>query len=300
MNLLLQKSYRLGLLIIVLLISVTLYSQPYLDIFQTKYVYSPDAGIHKQSNIRNTFSFMNAQLNLPLIFKKDSSMLVFNPILENWQVNVASQPYLPNAVTSLALPLYFIKPLSQKWSITITPTLRWNGSGHPLFKKEFLQLGGFSLLSFKKRPNLSYRFGIYYNSEFSGPFFMLLAGIDWKINSKNNLFGVLPGMITFEHKAADWLYYGATFRAITNSYAYALQGTLTPRTPFIRIDENQLGFFAAAYIKKRIVLQAEAGHSIIRKFRFGLKDAPEKYSNTEKTRDNLYVSATLAYRMRFR
>lgn len=300
MNQILQYSYRLGLSIIVLHISVTLYSQPYLDIFQSKYVYSPDAGIHNQSNIRNTFNFMNAQLNIPFVFKKDSTMLVLNPILENWQVKMESQPNLPNSVTSLALPLYFIKPLSEKWSITITPTLRWNGSGHSLLKKEFLQFGGFSFLSFKKRPNLSYRFGIYYNSEFSGPFFMLLAGIDWQINKKNNLFGVLPGMITYEHKAADWLYYGATFRAITNSYAYAIQGTLTTRTPFVRIDENQLGFFAAAYIKKRIVLQAEAGHSIMRKLRLGIKDAPEKYSNTEKTRDNLYVSATLAYRMRFR
>lgn len=283
-----------------LFFSGSLIAQPYIDIFQSKYVYSPDAGIHNKKNLLNTFTFINGQLNLPLVFKKDSSMLVFNPILENWHVNVSSQQDLPNNVTSLALPLYFIKPLSKKWAITITPTIRWNGSGNSLLKKEFLQFGGFSFLSYKKKANLIYRFGLYYNSEFSGPFFMLLAGIDWQINKKNNLFGVLPGSITYEHKAAEWFYYGATFRAITNSYAYNIPGNSTPKSTFIRIDENQLGFFAATYIKKRIVILAEAGHSIMRKFRFGIVDAPEKYYATEKTRDNLYISATIAYRMRFR
>lgn len=275
-------------------------AQPYLDIFQSKYVISPDAGFHNKENIRNTFTFINGQLNLPFVFKRDSSMLVFNPILENWQLNMSSQPDLPNNIHSLSLPLYFIKPISVKWSITITPIIRWNGYGNSIIKKDFLQFGGFSFLSYKIRPNLSYRFGLYYNSEFSGPFIMLLAGIDWQIDKKNNLFGVLPGMITYEHKATDWLYYGATFRAITNSYLVSRTTNLISKKTFVRIDENQLGLFAAAYIKKRVAITTEAGHSILRKLRLGEIRGSEKFNATDKTRNNLYISATLAYRMRFR
>lgn len=163
-----------------------------------------------------------------------------------------------------------------------------------------MQFGGIGLFSYKRNPNLTYRIGAYFNSEFSGPFLMLLAGIDWKINMNNNLFGVLPGMITYEHKATDWLYLGATFRAITNSYKVGPPSNTAYKNPFLRIDENQSGIFAAAYFKKRIAITLEAGHSILRKIRLGDMNGSTKYYSMDKVRNNLYLSGTVAYRIRFR
>lgn len=300
MNLLPKNTGRFILLLILVNSSTRLYSQPYLDIFQSKYVYSLDAGIQNPTDQPNKYNFKNIQLNLPYVFKKDSSMLIFNPILENWHLTIYAQPGIPKNIHSLSLPLYFIKPISKKWSITITPTIRWNGYGSSIIKKEFVQIGGFSFLSYKKRPNLYYRIGLYYNSEFSGPFFMPLAGIDWQINKKNNLFGVLPGSMTYEHKASSWLFYGATFRAITNSYVMGPQSSNNKNKPFIRIDENQLGLFASAYLKKHVVFSIESGHSILRKIRSGETHSDIQYNSKEKVQDNFYGSATIAYRLRFR
>ena len=58
-------------------------------------------------------------------------------------------------------------------------------------------------------------------------------------------------------------YYGANFRAITNSYKKT-QG-------YWRIDENQLGLYLDTYLSKNLVFNVEAGHSIYRKIRTGIK-----------------------------
>ena len=75
---------------------------------------------------------------------------------------------------------------------------------------------------------------------------MPLAGIDWKINARNNLFGILPGNLTYEHKINEHFYYGANFRAITNSYAKS--------NGYWLIDENQLGLHLDTYLTKNLVL----------------------------------------------
>jgi hypothetical protein len=72
---------------------------------------------------------------------------------------------------------------------------------------------------------------------------MPLVGLDWKINAKNNLFGVLPGYMIFEHKVTPRFYYGFAFRALTNSY---LEDTgdmaLFDRGKYyLRIDDNPFG-----------------------------------------------------------
>lgn len=83
---------------------------------------------------------------------------------------------------------------------------------------------------------------------------MPLAGIDWRINARNNVFGILPGNLAWEHKVTGRFYFGATFKAITNSY---LSGVLNNNSYFMRIDDNQLAIYADVYVAKHIVLTLE-------------------------------------------
>ena len=83
-----------------------------------------------------------------------------------------------------------------------------------------------------------------------------------KFQTLNNLFGVLPGRLTFEHKLTNRFYTGATFRAITSSY-HLNNGH------YLRIDDNHITSFLDCYLSKRIVLTGEAGYGIVRKLRSG-------------------------------
>jgi hypothetical protein len=125
------------------------------------------------------------------------------------------------------------------------------------------------------------------NNEFFNVFVMPLAGIDWKINDRNILFGVLPGSLTYEHRINTHFYYGANFRAITNSY-YTAPG-------YWRINENQLGLYLDTYVTKTIVLNIESGHSLFRKVETGIKHISKRNADVN---DNFYFKLSLAYRIR--
>jgi hypothetical protein len=108
------------------------------------------------------------------------------------------------------------------------------GNGSETFGfKDNNQAGGAVLLTYKKHPDLKYKFGLFYNREFFGNFFVPLAGIDWKINNRLQLFGVLPGNLVLERKV---------------SRRFLLRRFLPRRHPhltamgfekFLRIDDNQ-------------------------------------------------------------
>lgn len=289
---------KLIIILFILFIGQTSNCQPYLDLVNIRYQNSPDAGVWRRENTANHFQYFNTSFNFPLIFKKDSSMIVFSPFYDCWNIKIQSLPDLPKTIQSLAMPVSLIKPLSRQWALTTTIIPRWNGYRKKMFDNSF-QIGGAILASYKKQRNLTYKFGIYYNSEFSGTFIMPLLGIDWQINEKNNLFGVLPGHLVFEHKVNKRFYWGGSFRAITNTYQ-AGYVNLSAIPKYVRIEDNQLAIFADFYFHKNIAVNLEAGHSVFRKFRFGIENADPKYYFSEKMNDNILLKASLAYRLRFR
>lgn len=282
---------RNGFLIILLFGALQLCAQPYLDIAAVKYQYSPDAGAFRRNFQSNHFTYSTAALNIPLVFK-DSSILLLGPSAEQWNIRSAAFPDVPNDLKGLALPLTFVKPLNELWTGTFLFVPRWNGSETFHFKNNN-QLGGAVLFTYKKSNALKYKFGLYYNHEFFGNFFMPLAGIDWAVNNRLKVFGVLPGNLVVERKVSRQFYYGVSFRAITTSYRY---GDLKK---FIRIDDNQLQAFADWYLTKNVVLNAEAGHSVFRRFRTGTRDGDRKYEMKDKFRDDVLFRVALLYRMRF-
>src|SRR6478672_1007935 len=209
-------------------------AQPYLDLASVKYQYSPDAGGFRRSFQPNHFTYSSAVINIPLVFK-DSSVLLFGPSAEHSRIWSTALPGLLS-LKGIAIPVTFVKPLNPTWTGTVVLIPRWNGSETFHFKND-QQIGGALLLTYKKSLTLKYKFGLYYNREFFRNFFVPLAGIDWKINNRLQLFGVLPGNLVLERKVTNHFYYGATFHSITTSYRY---GDLKK---FLRIDDNQLQAF---------------------------------------------------------
>lgn len=270
----------------VILLSQKTSAQPFLDIVNLKYSTSPDAGVINQNNNRVTVQYLGVGTNLPVQFKNKKDAIIFSPFFEKWSVlisNANRQHYY-----SIALPVTLSKTIpNSHWSFLITGIARLNDSS--INKKTEMQAGGALVVNYKRNKNLTWKLGLYVNNELFGLFVMPLVGIDWRINEKNNLFGLLPGNLTYEHKINKRFYYGATFRAITNSYANT--------AGYWRIDENQLGLYLDGYVTKNMVLNVEAGHSLFRKIRTGVKQV----SKTDAAvNDNLYFKIGLAYRVRFK
>lgn len=260
-------------------------AQPFLDIVNVKYSNSPDAGLFNQNKNDLELQYFSLSTNLPVQFKNKKDALIFSPYFEKWWSQVNKNTRQDH--TGIALPVSFIKSITKtKWSIVLTAIARMNDSS--IGKKSTVQIGGAFIASYKRNEKLTWKLGVYVNNELFGVFIMPLLGIDWKMNERNNLFGILPGNLTYEHRISKRFYYGANFRAITNSYGNT--------SGYWRIDENQLGVYLDTYLAKNFVLNMEAGHSVLRKIRTGVKD---RWRLDAKVNDNVYIKLAIAYRVRF-
>jgi len=286
---------KIILLPFITLIKVVLYSQPYLDLVKLNYTYSPLNGVNdKKSPLQS--NFFTADVTLPIELKKGGDAIIINPFFTN---NTGQVSTIDFHVTSKALLIGFLKKdIFPNWNLLSSFIVRRN-TEVDIETDDNWQYGGIILATWKKNEDVSFKFGMYYNREFFGNYFMALVGLDWKIDSKNNLFGVLPGYMIFEHKVASKFYYGFAFHAFTNSYREQIIDPLSGGSNYLRIDDNPLGIYADTYLSKKIVLSAEAGYTILRRYRYGYK-YDDIHFKTDYKNDNFYVKASLAYRLRLR
>lgn len=270
-------------------------AQPYLDVGKLGYYYTPSPG--KATGIRSQLYSIN--VTLPIELKKGGDAIILNPFLDR---NHARSGDRDLRVGSTGIMAGFLKKgIASKWDLMAGVIVRKNKEVEEGLGNDW-QAGGLVLATFNQNESRSFKFGAYYNREFFGNFLMPLIGIDWKINERTNLFGVLPGSMVVERKVSPGFYFGAAFRALTNSYRLrtidpCFSGDCSAKK-YLRINDNQLGLFGDVYFLKRIVFSAEAGHTIMRKYRFGVK-GDKLHTYTDFENDNWYVKGMLAYRLRF-
>jgi len=272
--------------------------QPIIDLAKVSYAYTPANGLNKKVDPLYSHIY-SLNITLPIELKKDGDAFIINPFFDHANGKVSTNNF---QVTSKGVLIGFLKKdLFQNWALLSSFILRQNKqTGNDL--SDDWQYGGIILTTWKMAPLISFKFGLYYNKEFFGNYFIPLLGVDWKINAKNNLFGVLPGNMVFEHKVSEKFYYGSSFRALTNSYRLqtidpCFSGDCSAKH-YLRIDDNQLGIFSDTYISKKIVFTAEAGYTIFRRYRYGSKgDVVD--TKTDLKSDNFYIRGGLAYRLRF-
>jgi hypothetical protein len=262
-------------------------SQPYIDLLNVRYVKSPDMYLFIPSSSKTVLTYINVSTTLPLMLKNKDAFIC-SPYFENWKVEISRES---KNYYGLVFPFSYMKNINDKWTVLTTGIIRWNDS--TVYKGMRSQVGGAVIVGHKVKHNLTLKTGIYINNEFFGLFVMPLVGIDWQISSRDCLFGVLPGNLTYQHEVSKLVKYGFAFRAQTNSYHRQLRN-------FTRIDENGLGMYVDFYPAKRLVFNVEGGASLLRKIRTGKNIyLDEKYTPYE-VNNNLYFKAALAYRISLR
>ena len=256
-------------------------AQPYVDPLSIRFTRAFKSG----QPYATPYNHIYIGSDIPLKIKK-GTLILLSPFFENWNIDSADNKNFLPAVSSVALPIGVIFSLNDKWSLNIIVIPRINGES---ISFDDFQMGGLTFVSYKVKE-AKLRLGVYINNDFFGLFVIPLAGIDWKINENNYLFGLLPGRLTFEHRLKRNLYAGTTFRAITNSYRFN-------DGKYLRIDDNQLSAYLDFYPVKNIAITIEPGYGVLRKLRSG--DGHNKnYITDYNWNDGLFIKLSASYRVR--
>jgi len=274
---------RAGWMLAAIFWSIQVTAQPYIDPVQVRYMH----GFRQAGSGASPFAHLYAGCDLPWQLG-EGRLLFFSPSYELWNLDSADVKNAYPSLHSLSLPIGFVLPVrDSKWTLTFIPIIRTNGE--KLFAEKTFQAAGVALASFARRPNQQFRAGVYVSREFFGLFVIPLLGVDWRIDERNYVFGVLPGRLTYEHKWSDRFYAGTTFRAPTNSYR--LDGG-----DFIRLDDNQVSLYLDYYLTRNLCLTLEPGYGLFRRFRMGRER--RHYSREVHWIDGVFVKLSTAYRIR--
>ncbi len=233
------------------------FAQPYTDLasftyqhFSSNYKSNPDLKNQTDNYILNLF--------YPKQFKNDNIFLLrINAELLHSSINLEGNN--TSNVSSIAMPIGFQwVSKSKKWKTVVMaiPKLASNFES-PITSRDF-QYGGLLLENYSPNENLKLKFGLYYNREAFGNFFVPLLGVDWKATDRIYLYGILPSNYKIEFNVVkNKVYTGLDFKWLTRSF------NLSDSNPnhYMRFEEVFLKGFAECFIYKNVLLSAEAGYS---------------------------------------
>ena len=299
-----KKSIRIAILLMVCGAAQSIYSQPFVDLLRVQkswfnkaaYKNDPNAGLTQSASMVNLFA--------PFVLKNTNVLFVGYDYFENgfyYQSDTSYHKYLEQHLLELG---FTKKWTGTPWASTLMFLPRLSGDFNGIKSSE-IQPGGVVLMTYKKRNSLKFKFGVYYNLEFYGNSFLPLLGIDWKINDRLYMFGVLPGSMNFEYKLSDRFYTGLAYRNSTITYRvkgepedyYILEGRLG-------LGNNTLYPFIHFYPVKNFVVYAGAGMSLFHYFQLynaSDKKVPEtahNYRIFNEARDGTFFQLGAAFRIR--
>ena len=276
------------LMVIFLLCIMTSFSfaQPYFDVFSIQGVITRPTDLISNKKFDAKTDFFSAQLNYA---KKlyDSSIIAVTLGYDNWQLTISGgNLYLESGY----IPITYVKPLSQKWKCSFTAISRFSKANGKGLDDKIFQLGGAFIINRKMSDRLLLKGGLYYNREFFGNYFLPLAGIEWKVNERMHVYGLLPNNFFVDYKLSEQLHTGFIFKGITASFRLRARNYYD----YIRLEEGQLKLFVDYYITKHFVLNFEAGHTVARQYGFGFLN---KESNSAEFNDGYLFKAGVYYRL---
>ncbi|REJ85311.1 MAG: hypothetical protein DWQ44_01260 [Bacteroidetes bacterium] len=267
--------------------SVQVKSQPYLDLAQVQLIRS-SSGSGASNNSTPRIWLLGSELNIPL--KSSNGIFLLSPSVTYQQIDF-SEKIESTDIRSIAFPITYAHEWNEEWKSSFTFIGRINESVNVPAEGGKFQHGYALLNTYKKKEALKFRFGIYFNNEFFGPFILPLAGIDYKINEKLQLFGTLPGSMNLEKTIGKKTHAGFSFRSFTSSYRL-------PSDSLLRIYDNHIRIFFNYTVAANHILIAEAGHSLFRNYRLGLRaDGKTRYTQVDSN-DGIIFRIAYAYRLR--
>ncbi len=290
--------YEVILILFVMMISSLISSaQPFVDPLNVKYQYFPQESYTDDVKNNMSSSLYEATILLPMELKNKDLVLVNADFTEmNFSCSGNSSLNTKLYSTSFAVG-YEHGWKKSKWRTMVMFIPKIN-SDFKSNTSDALQMGGVVLANYKKNDHLKYHFGMYYNREFFGDYMIPLLGIEWKINTRLNLFGDLPANMNLEYKYSKKIYVGAAFQSVISSYRlnhgnYVREGDNV-------FGHNQLKVYLNYYLTDHVVLYAETGQTFYRMYNLYDRNNNPLATNSvfHKSDDGMFYTAGLAYRIR--
>ena len=162
---------------------------------------------------------------------------------------------------------------SEKWTGTYLFMPKLSSDLKKIGRDDF-QFGGLVLIDYKKREKFKYRFGLYYNSELFGPYFVPLFGLYYMSdNDKFEINATLPVWVDFNYRFATWFRLGTNFSGLTRTFNIN-EPQFAENGEYLVKQSNEIFLYGQFEFLKSFIIQAKIGYSVGR--RYSIYDETDK------------------------
>lgn len=298
-----MKHYKL--LYLLILTNYYIYSQNYVDLLKISAGTTP-YNQFDSSSAKTKINDLSADLTLPIRINEKTSVIT-GIIYESIQTQLFDDGKT-GTFGSTTVKLGINKHFNDKWSAT-TVLLPKIASDYKSMSAKDFQVGGIALFKYKKRDNLNYKVGIYYNSELFGPFFVPMLGMYYlSPNKKLEANLMLPLQADINYKIVPRINAGVNFNGQIRSYHLNDITDANPGT-YVTKSTNELYAYLKFNFTTSFSLQTKVGQSFGRSYKvydekekvhFGLPATfigPKREQLNSNFSDGLLFQVTLLYRL---
>jgi hypothetical protein len=215
---------------------------------------------------------MGLDFNIPIVLTKRYVFLT-GLTFGRSSARVSSENDNISAVYTILLKLGVNIKHNEKWTGTYLFLPKLSSDLKQISRRDF-QFGGLVLIDYKKREKLKYRFGLYYNSELFGPYFVPMIGIYYKsINDKFEINATLPVWLDLNYRFAPWFRLGFNFSGLTRTFNIN-EPQFSENGEYLVKQTNEIFLYGQFEIQKNLIIQPKIGYSLGR--RYGIYDEKDK------------------------
>lgn len=254
----LMTFFIIGMALLLLLIPFVSRGQGYIEGAYLSYELLPMEIETQAGDQKFTAHNLKAGATVPIFLKADkSSYLLVGGNLEAFDFAGTHPDFEVDRVYSLSPTLGFSTGLGSKFNAMalFMPTLNSD------YEKALLQdikFGGIVRASWKSGETLTWKATLGYRQQFYGPLYIMLLGLDWKVDDKWRIFGDFPHNATVSYAVNPEV--NAGFNLFVQNSTYRLEN----QRRYFEYNAVNPGLFAEYYLAENWAIRGTLAYTLIR------------------------------------
>ena len=240
-----------------------MFSQNYVDVLKLSGITTPD-NVFDSSSVKTKITEINADLTVPIKVNTNTTIIT-GLIYETIETKLFSDA-TAKRFGSTTLKIGANKVFNEKWSGTLIALPKIASDYQSWSNKDF-QMGAIGIMKFKRRENLNFKFGMYYNTELFGPLFVPIVGIYYQSpNKKFETTIMAPLAADVNYQLLSFMNVGCNFNGQIRSY-HLNNSTPLNKSTYVARSTNELFGYLKFNITKSFSVQTKIGHSFGRTYK---------------------------------
>jgi hypothetical protein len=237
--------------------------QNYVDILKVNASTTPDNAFDTSST-KTKIDQLDVDLTIPIKINERFS-IISGVMYETFQTKLFEDGNV-KTFGSAALKIGANKQFNDHWSGTVVFLPKIASDYKAISGKDF-QAGVIGIMKYKKSDNKNFKFGLYYNSELLGPFFVPMVGMYYlSPNKKFETNIMLPLQADVNYKLIPFMHVGANFNGQIRSY-HLTDVHSAYHSTYIARSTNEFYAYLKFNVTKSLSITTKVGQSLGRSYK---------------------------------